>query len=36
MIRRHPHVFAEQTELSPQQVSEQWATIKAQEKTASS
>ncbi|HMY28551.1 MAG TPA: nucleoside triphosphate pyrophosphohydrolase [Agitococcus sp.] len=32
MIRRHPHVFAEQTELSPEQVSEQWATIKAQEK----
>ena len=31
MIRRHPHVFAEQTELSPEQVSEQWATIKAQE-----
>ena len=32
MIRRHPHVFAEQTELSPEQVSEQWASIKAQEK----
>lgn len=32
MIRRHPHVFDEQTELSPEQVSEQWATIKAQEK----
>lgn len=32
MIRRHPHVFAEQTELSSEQVSEQWASIKAQEK----
>ena len=32
MIRRHPHVFAEQTELSPEQVSTQWASIKAQEK----
>lgn len=32
MIRRHPHVFAEQSQLTPEQVSQQWATIKAQEK----
>ncbi|HMU88887.1 MAG TPA: nucleoside triphosphate pyrophosphohydrolase [Agitococcus sp.] len=32
MIRRHPHVFAEQHDLTPEQVSQQWATIKAQEK----
>lgn len=32
MIRRHPHVFAEQNQLTAEQVSQQWATIKAQEK----
>ena len=36
MIRRHPNVFSEQTDLTPEQVSAQWATIKAQEKTQQS
>ncbi|PTQ87860.1 nucleoside triphosphate pyrophosphohydrolase [Agitococcus lubricus] len=31
MVRRHPHVFNEQQDLSPEQVSAQWALIKAQE-----
>ena len=32
LIRRHPHVFSEQTALSPADVKAQWAAIKAQEK----
>ena len=31
MVRRHPHVFSQQSYLSPEQVSVQWAEIKAQE-----
>ncbi len=31
MIRRHPHVFEKTSDLSPEQVSQQWETIKAQE-----
>lgn len=31
MVRRHPHVFNQQTELTPEQVSVQWSAIKAQE-----
>ncbi|MEN9429170.1 MAG: hypothetical protein RJA86_29 [Pseudomonadota bacterium] len=31
MVRRHPHVFSQQSNLSPEQVSVQWAEIKAQE-----
>lgn len=31
LIRRHPHVFEAQTALSKEQVSQQWANIKAQE-----
>ena len=32
MIRRHPHVFGDATDLTPAQVKGLWATIKAQEK----
>ena len=32
MIRRHPHVFGDATDLSPAQVKDLWGTIKAQEK----
>ncbi|UTP73657.1 nucleoside triphosphate pyrophosphohydrolase [Alteromonas sp. LMIT006] len=32
LIRRHPHVFGEQTELSPDEVKSQWEAIKASEK----
>lgn len=32
MIRRHPHVFEQATNLSPEQVSQQWTAIKVQEK----
>ena len=32
MVRRHPHVFAGQNSLTPEQVSAQWAEIKAAEK----
>lgn len=32
MLRRHPHVFNQQNDLTAEQVSEQWAAIKAQEK----
>lgn len=32
LIRRHPHVFADQTGLTPEQVSSQWELIKAEEK----
>ena len=31
MIRRHPHVFEQANNLTPEQVSQQWADIKAQE-----
>ena len=31
MIRRHPHVFEQANNLTPEQVSQQWAEIKAQE-----
>lgn len=31
MIRRHPHVFQQAHDLTPEQVSQQWANIKAQE-----
>ncbi len=33
LVRRHPHVFAEQTGLTPEQVSSQWELIKAEEKS---
>lgn len=32
LVRRHPHVFAAQTGLTPEQVSSQWELIKAEEK----
>ncbi len=32
LIRRHPHVFDESSNLTPKQVEKQWETIKAQEK----
>lgn len=32
LIRRHPHVFGEKTDLSPEEVERQWETIKASEK----
>lgn len=31
MVRRHPHVFQQAHDLTPEQVSQQWANIKAQE-----
>lgn len=31
MVRRHPHVFQQANDLTPEQVSQQWANIKAQE-----
>ena len=31
MVRRHPHVFNQQSALTPEEVSQQWAAIKAQE-----
>jgi ATP diphosphatase len=34
MIRRHPHVFGEAQNLSPQEVKALWAQIKAEEKSA--
>lgn len=34
LVRRHPHVFAEQNDLTPEQVSAQWEQIKAEEKAA--
>ena len=34
MIRRHPHVFGDATDLAPHEVKAQWARIKAQEKAA--
>ena len=34
LVRRHPHVFADQTGLTPEQVSSQWELIKAAEKAA--
>ncbi|WP_404338756.1 nucleoside triphosphate pyrophosphohydrolase [Pseudoalteromonas mariniglutinosa] len=34
LIRRHPHVFAEQTALSDAELSTQWQAIKAQERAA--
>jgi ATP diphosphatase len=34
LVRRHPHVFADQQGLTEQQLSEQWQTIKAQERAA--
>lgn len=36
MIRRHPHVFEQATNLTPEQVSQQWADIKAQEQALTS
>lgn len=32
LVRRHPHVFADQTGLTPEEVSSQWELIKAEEK----
>ncbi|MDN3379297.1 MULTISPECIES: nucleoside triphosphate pyrophosphohydrolase [unclassified Pseudoalteromonas] len=32
LVRRHPHVFASNSELSEQQVAQQWQAIKAQER----
>ncbi|MCD6586996.1 MAG: nucleoside triphosphate pyrophosphohydrolase, partial [Candidatus Fermentibacteraceae bacterium] len=32
LIRRHPHVFDETSDLTPEQVEKQWEAIKAQEK----
>ena len=34
LIRRHPHVFGEANELSPNGVAAQWSEIKAREKAA--
>lgn len=34
MIRRHPHVFGDARRLSPAEIKDQWAAIKAQEKAA--
>ena len=33
LVRRHPHIFASETALTPDQVKDQWDAIKAQEKT---
>ncbi len=35
LIRRHPHVFLESTQLTPQEVEKQWETIKSAEKKQS-
>jgi MazG family protein len=32
LIRRHPHIFASEADLTPDQVKDQWDVIKAQEK----
>lgn len=32
LIRRHPHIFGDKTNLTPQQVKQQWEEIKAQER----
>ncbi|RZU45263.1 ATP diphosphatase [Fluviicoccus keumensis] len=32
LVRRHPHVFADQTGLTPEEVSSQWELIKAEER----
>ncbi len=34
MIRRHPHIFGDETKLTPEQIRENWQEIKAQEKAA--
>ncbi len=36
LVRRHPHVFADGDATTPQEVEEQWARIKAEEKAARS
>ena len=33
MVRRHPHVFGDSTASTPAEVEEQWAQIKAQERS---
>ena len=32
LVRRHPHIFASETDLTPEQVKDQWDAIKKQEK----